>query len=175
MRKHCRARVRTRGQRVLNAVTRLVPYFGYAQITQNWREWSFRSVSLKKAQELEKSGEAEAITRMVDGFVRVVGYRATKPIRVDRPSPCTLTMATMMAVGNNETGNKEAMARLTRGERNQIEKFQVWALIGDDKAVCVRPKLNEMERKIAERLLGRGVQRQAQLGSQLLSGMLSAA
>jgi len=171
MRKHARNRVRTRGKRVLNANTRLVPYFGYAQISQNWRDWSFRSISQAKALELEREGEAEAITRMVDGFVRIVGYRAKKPIRVDRPSPTTLTLATMVAVGNATLDAKGKRPELTPAERHQVEKFQVWALIGDDKACAVRPRITEAEHRLAMKLLGRGQRSQVQI----LSGMLSAA
>lgn len=148
MRKHCRTRVRSRGKLILTPYTRMVPYFAYAQLSNRWREWSFRTISQRQAQVLTAAGEAAEITRMKDGVVQVVGYRALKPTSWERPSPTTLTLATMVAVGNDEEG-----AQLSRRERNEIIKFRVWPLIGDTKAVCIRPRISEAERRVAEGLL----------------------
>lgn len=158
MRKRSRGRVRTRGKIVLNAYTRMVAYFAYAQVSQRWREWSFRTVSQRQAEALVAAGEAESITRFHDGAVRVVGYRALKPTSWERPSPATLTAGTLCAVGN-AVGRPEEI-RLTRYERNEIVKFQVWALIGDTKAVAVRPRISEADRRLAEGLLARGGRRE---------------
>jgi hypothetical protein len=154
MRKHCRSRVRSRGKVVLNAYSRIVAYFAYTQLTDKWREWTFRSLSQRQAEVLVAAGEAIAITRLEDGAVRIVGYRALKPTSWERPSPATLTYATMVAVGNNQL-----QAKLTRRERDEILKFKVWPLIGDTKAVCVRPRISDAERRVAEKLLERPVPR----------------
>lgn len=150
---------------MLTPYTRMVAYFAYEQGSYRWREWSFRTISQREAWNLVAAGEAEVITRMKDGEVQVVGYRATKPTSWQRPSPATLTAGTLKAVGN-AVGKKEDLA-LTRRERDEIFKFKVWALIGDDKAVCVRPRISARERREAEKLLG-------PLRCAVVSGMLDA-
>lgn len=177
MRKRCRSRVRSRGKVVLNAYSRMVPYFAYAQTTDKWREWTFRTKSQRQAEALVAAGEAEIVTRMVDGVVRVVGYRALTPTSWERPSPATLTFGTMCAVGNQDAEGKDDIAerhRLTRRERAEIVKFKVWPLIGDTKAVAVRPRISAAERREAEKLLRRPMVRHGK-GRELRSGMLSAA
>jgi hypothetical protein len=156
MRKRCRGRVRTRGKVVLNAYNRMVAYFAYAQLSNKWREWTFRTISQRQAETLVAAGEAMAITRMEDGVVRVVGYRALQPTTWERPSPTTLTFGTMCAVGNQDAEQvADPRYRLTRRERMEIVKFKVWPLIGDTKAVAVRPRISEADRREAEKLLGR--------------------
>jgi len=159
--------VRSRGKVVLNAYSRMVAYFAYAQLSERWAEWTFRSVSQRQAENLVAAGEAVAIIRMQDGAVRIVGYRALKPTSWERPSPATLTFQTMVAVGNNE-----AQAKLTRRERMEIIKFKVWPLIGDTKAVCVRPRISAADRREAEKLLYRAPVRCR--GERAASGMLGA-
>lgn len=150
MRKRCRSRVRSRGKVVLNAYTRMVAYFAYAQLSERWREWTFRTISQRQAETLVAAGEAIPITREIDGKVQIVGYRALNPVSWERPSPATLTHGTMQAV-LLESYNE----RLTRRQRDEILKYRVWALIGDDKAVAVRPRISDAERKLALKLLGR--------------------
>lgn len=157
MRKRSRSRVRTRGHVVLNAYTRMVAYFAYAQLSNKWREWTFRTISQRQAETLAAAGEAFPITRMVNGAVQIVGYRALKPTSWERPSPATLTFGTMLAVAGIQPS------------RRQVNKYIAWPLIGDTKAVCVRPRISEADRARAERLLGiRG-------GRRIESGMLGAA
>jgi hypothetical protein len=177
MRKRCRTRVRSRGKVVLNAYSRMVSYFAYTQLSNKWREWTFRTVSQRQAELLVEVGEAVPITRMADGAVRIVGFRATKPTSWERPSPATLTWGTMCAVGNQDADGKDDIAaryRLTGRERREIVKFKVWPLIGDTKAVAVRPRITDAERREAEKLLRRPVVRQSR-ALQQQSGMLSAA
>jgi hypothetical protein len=165
MRKRCRSRVRSRGKVVLNAYTRMVAYFAYAQLSEKWREWNFRTISQRQAETLVAAGEATPITREVNGEVQLVGYRALQPTSWERPSPATLTFATMEAV------RREAMhERLTRRQRAEVVKFKVWPLIGDTKAVAVRPKISEAEYRLAMKLLG-----PAWMPTASQSGMLSAA
>jgi hypothetical protein len=170
MRKSCRSRVRTRGKVVLNAYTRMVAYYAYSQRTEKWLEWVFRSISQRQAELLAGAGEAVPIFRMVEGAVQLVGYRALKPTSWERPSPTTLTFGTMCAVGNQDADGKEVEPRyrLSRRERQEIAKYRVWAVIGDTKAVAVRPRISEAEYKLAMKLLGPGFVNP-------MSGMLSAA
>jgi hypothetical protein len=130
----------------------MVCLFAYAQATERWTEWSFRTVSEHQALSKLAEGEAVKIVRWNKGVAQVVGYRSTRPERLERSSPCTLTFGTMKAVANSVGAAKNV--QLSRGERMQIEKFKVWPLIGDTKAVAVRPRISERERRVAETLLG---------------------
>jgi hypothetical protein len=141
----------------------MVAYFAYAQLSEKWREWSFRTISQRQAETLVAAGEAVPVTREVDGVVQTVGYRALQPTSWERPSPATLTHGTMTAVLHESYHE-----RLTRRQRNEILKYRVWALIGDDKAVAVRPRISDAERRFAEKLLGRPAWQPTQ------SGMLAA-
>lgn len=171
MRKRCRSRVRSRGKVVLNSYTRMVAYFAYTQLSEKWREWNFRTVSQRVAEALVAAGEAVPIYRMQGDEVRsvgIVGYRALKPTSWERPSPATLTFGTMCAVGNQDAEGKDDIAaryRLTRRERAEIVKYKVWPLIGDTKAVAVRPRISEAERREAEKLLARPRVRAARMRS----------
>lgn len=147
MTRRSRNKVRSRGKLVLNAYNKMVKHFAYIQGTLDWKEWSHRTISTRQAEILVATGNAEIVTRMVAGTVTIVGYRATSPTSWERPSPSTLTFATMNAVG------KEAMhCQLTRREEREVLKFRVWPLIGDTKAVAVRPRMTETERRFAESL-----------------------
>ena len=149
MRKRSLNLVRTRGKRVLNSYNRMVRHFAYAQLSQRWAEWTFRTISERQALQLVAAGEAIAITRQVDGIVQTVGYQAITPTSWELPSPATLTLATTNAVAN-AVG---IAPKLTRRERDEIFKFKVWALIGDTKAVAVRPRISDADRAEAEKLL----------------------
>lgn len=148
-RKHCRTHVRSRGKLVLNAYTRQVSYFAYIQDSEIWTQWKMRTISQRQAEQLVAAGEAEEIWRMKDETVQVVGYRALTPTSWERPSPATLTFATMVAVGRRAMPS----CRLTRRQRDEVTKFDVWPLIGDTKAVAVRPKISDADRRNAENLL----------------------
>ena len=66
-----------------------------------------------------------------------------------KPSPTTLTKSTMDAVAIDQRG-----VRLSRSQRDNVEKFRVWAFIGDTKAVAVRPRTSLAEQRVAQHLLG---------------------
>ena len=153
MRKRPRNLVRTRGKRVLNSYSRMVCHFAYAQLSEKWEEWKFRTISHRQANQLVAAGEATPVTREKDGVVYIVGYRALKPTNWERPSSPTLTVATTNAVAN-AVAREGINPRLTRREREEIFKYKVYALIGDDKAVSIRPRITEAERNSAETLLG---------------------
>ncbi|MDP9039815.1 MAG: hypothetical protein M3O02_11180 [Acidobacteriota bacterium] len=145
MRKHARGRVRSRKRLVLNAYSRQVAHYAYIQDSEIWRNWTFRTISEREAKALMACGEAQPVTREVDGELRLVGYRATTPTSWERPSPATLTFATMEAAAGLRSGRRAA---------DEVMKFRVWALIGDTKAVCVRPRMTDDELREAEKLLG---------------------
>jgi hypothetical protein len=164
-RKHCSTRVRSRGKVVLDPDTVKVKRYHCAQLPgANWREWTFYTISLRKAKELERDKEVERITRLVDGAVLCVGYRSLEPEAMVDPTAATLTLATTNAVAKR-AGLEHAKQnrldicdrdRLTRREQRQVEKFLVWPLIGDTKAVAVRPRMYPQERRMAEAVLRRG-------------------
>jgi hypothetical protein len=164
LRKNCHTRVRSRGHVVLTNYTRMVRYYSFVQPLDErrrevkWQGWTnVRSISLRSALQRVADGQAIAITRSVPDYlsgvagamqVEVVGYRALQPVRSERTSPTTLTLETMQAVSNAVDG-----AALQGYERRELEKFQVWAFIGDTKAVAVRPRTSEADRRVAMGLL----------------------
>lgn len=158
MRKHCRSRVRSRGKLVLTPYTKMVAHFAYAQPSEKWKDWNFRTISLREALNLVAAGEAEAVTREKDGAVQVVGYRALTPTSWERPSPASLTFATLNAVSNHVGEPKDL--QVSRKDRMEYVKFKVWPLIGDTKAVAVRPRISDEDRVLAEKLLAPPVYRQ---------------
>lgn len=142
--KRCRGRVRSRGKKVLLPETRMVVLYHYAQ-SGAWQAWGFITEGFRKVLQLEADGDAERIVRMQDGKLRVVGWRRTRPTEKRRRSPTTLTRGTMAAVAGERTDP---------GAYAEVMKFKVWPLIGDTRAVCVRPRISDEERQFAERLLG---------------------
>lgn len=154
MRKNCRTRLRSRGKLILTPYTQRVAHFAYVQPSEKWTDWSFRTISLRQALNFVASGEAEAVSRLKDGRVQVVGYRALTPTSWERPSPTTLTWSTMNAVSDGVGDPKDV--QLTRRQRDEIFKFTVWPLIGDTKAFAVRPRISDADRRYAEALLARG-------------------
>lgn len=149
-RRHCRSFVRSRGKHILTTETRMVKLFDYTQKRESgWEDWQFRTVSQVNADKRVHEGKAEKVTRMKDGVVCLVGYRALTPTRPLRRSACTLMMSTMDVVAKRAMGG-----RLTLRERLHAEKFDVWALVGDTLAPAVRPRITVAERKRAEHLLG---------------------
>jgi hypothetical protein len=72
-----------------------------------------------------------------------------------QPTPATLTFSTMKAIASavKPANRSEPRVRLSRYERDQVRKFKVWPLIGDTKAVAVRPRMSEREAAEATKLL----------------------
>lgn len=156
-RKHCRSLVRTRGRRVLTASRQQTKHFAFSQLDERaWRDWNFRTITVETGWRLVSEGEAVAVRRLEDGKVQLVGFRATKPTRWERPSATTLTEFTLGAVGTHAMHGK-----LTRSQHREVEKFIAWPLIGDTKATCVRPRLPESDRRYAESVMCRGLERAA--------------
>jgi hypothetical protein len=157
VRRKCSTRVRSRGRFVLNNYSKQVKLFAYLQECEDWKQWVRRTISQRAADELVRDGEAQAVTRQVDGVVTCVGYRAVTPTGWSKSSPSTLTFGTLVAVGKEAAGR----GHLSRAEKMHIIKFRVWPLIGDTKAVAVRPRISETERRHAEQLLRCGYSKQA--------------
>ena len=154
MRTRQRCRTPRTGKRTLNPYTRMVAHFAYIQPSEKWAEWNFRLISARQAQLLVDCGEAvwvqrEVVTPEGGREVREVGIRALRPTSWERPSPSTLTLATTNAVALATDGEDE----LTRRQRHEYLKFKVWPLIGDTKAIAVRPRISESDRRMAENLL----------------------
>jgi hypothetical protein len=134
---------------VLNSYNRMVAHFAYMQSASKWQEWTFRTISLRQAEIKEAAGEVERVTREVDGVVQVVGFRELQATVSGRPTPTTLTLATLNAVSNQD-------GKLERFEERQVIKFIVWPLVGDTKAVAVRPRMTELERAFANKVMAAG-------------------
>lgn len=139
--RRCRTRPRSRGKVILTPYTRMVKLFWYRHMDRTWRERQFHTVSLREALRKVADGHAEAVVREDEGVMQVVGYQMLEPLRAGRPSPATLTLATMQAV-----------AGLVEN-RSAVTKYEVWALIGDIRAACVRPKVDDKYMKRALELL----------------------
>ncbi len=160
MRRRQRRRSSGPAKRVLNPYSRMVAHFAYAQPSERWNEWSFRLISARQAQAMVECGEAAWISREVttpQGELQVqpVGIRALQPTNWEHPTPCTLTVATTHAVALATDGRQ----RLTRRQRAEVLRFKVWPLIGDTKAVAVRPRISAEDRRVAENLLHAAGQR----------------
>jgi hypothetical protein len=149
MTKRCNNRVRSRGKLVLNSYNRMVAHYVYGQISSKWRDWTFRTISLRQAEIKEAAGEVERVMREVDGVVQCVGFLAKNATIQSNPTPATLTLATLNAVSNRD-------GRLTRGEELQVIRFLAWPMIGDTRATCVRPPMTATERRYAEKVLAAG-------------------
>ncbi|MFP5231521.1 MAG: hypothetical protein ACLGQX_02705 [Acidobacteriota bacterium] len=154
MRRRQRRRPSAPAQRVLNPYSRMVAHFAYVQPSERWTEWSFRLISARQAQAMVDCGEAVWVSREVttpqgEPQVQPVGIRALQPTNWEHPTPCTLTVATTHAVALAADGRQ----RLTRRQRAEVLRFKVWPLIGDSKAVAVRPRISAEDRRVAENLL----------------------
>lgn len=134
-RKHCTTRIRTRGHVRLNKDTRMV--------SLECLDGTWRTISERQADFMVEGGEAEKrFSENGDAYWSQIVALAS------RPTPQLLDDRTLHAVANAKDG------RLSPAERRQVEKYQVWALIGDTKAVAVRPRISDAERRQAEKLLG---------------------
>ncbi len=154
MRRRQRRRPSAPAQRAVNPYSRMVAHFAYIQPSERWTEWSFRLISARQAQAMVDGGEAVWVSREVatpQGELQVqpVGIRALQPTNWEHPTPCTLTVATTHAVALAADGRQ----RLTRRQRAEVLRFKVWPLIGDTKAVAVRPRISAEDRRVAENLL----------------------
>lgn len=133
-----------------------VVMFAFSRIQQDWRTWWYRSMSLRTAMKLVAAGDAEELLIETENGPTVFFRETTPPgpmLNAERncyQSPTTLTVATMNAVAIAEPG-----VRLTRAEKAHVDKFKVWPLIGDTKAVAIRPRMTDSERSSAQKLMTR--------------------
>jgi hypothetical protein len=115
-------------------------------------ELPFRQVTW--AQGLSKVNKGEATWEYArNGAIK--GIRFTEKQRVRKASPCTLTKRVMQAVsGEGLSGIHEIRDGHESEEQALRAKFDVWGLVGDTKAVCVRPRMTQEEIRKAQKLLG---------------------
>jgi hypothetical protein len=126
---------------------RPVAMFGYLQESTNWLDWRYRVISRRKAEEMFAAGEAEKFTRRTEQGI-IEFFKEKSPIRAGAPTPTTLTEDTTQAVAARRC------RRLEPSERAHILKFDVWAEIGDHRAVAVRPRTTEADRRHIVKLIG---------------------
>ena len=127
-----------------------VTVFAHSRVEHDRRTWWYRSLPLRDALKMETRGEIRRID--VGGSIAYqemfAASNCSESSRLLYRSPATLTLATMNAVAIAENN-----VQLSPGEHAQVVKFKVWGLIGDTKAVAVRPRMSESERAEAEKLL----------------------
>jgi hypothetical protein len=114
-----------------------------------WNAWDFISVSQRHAESLESDGLADRVMAEVDGVEQLVGWKRRDAFVAGTQTPAMMTCRTMHAVANGKD------SPLTGAERREVDKFYAWPLIGDTKAVCVRPRISEADRLRGEKLLRR--------------------
>jgi hypothetical protein len=149
----CRHKLcRSRRTLILSDSTKKVSLFAYEQLSERWREWKYRTVSMERVNRLLAKGEVEPVTRETGRGVEVVGYRCLFPTKQRRPTPTTLTMATMHAVAN-AVGN-QAELQLTWSEEKQVAKFLLWPFEFDRKnPSTVGPRVTAVEQGRARHAL----------------------
>lgn len=151
MRRAPKTRVRVRACVALTTYTRLQVLFSCNQANANWRQWTHKMISQRQMAVLIAAGDVEPVTRQVeDGTVQLVGYRAKRPLRRSDSSPACLNAATMIVAA------KKANEEFSRGETATLDKYRLWPFIGDDRAVCVRPRPTAIETGHIETLLAAG-------------------
>ena len=121
----------------------------YSQVAEKWLDWHGRRMTVRHAEAMVVGGEAEVFTRKTDnGLIRV--YRETKPSRASQPTPCTLTLRTMLAVA------RRGESDLSGGERREIAKLVLWPFEHDRlNPSTVGPRVSDSERAAAQAMLDR--------------------
>lgn len=133
-----------------HAVTRLNAYSCQAQKLSD-SDLPMRSVSWAEGLKMVKDGKAD----WEYGRAGIKGIRFKERQRAESPTPCTLDMRVMKAVSGEGLAGPHVMEDTCVGaERTLAEKFMVWPLVGDTKAVAVRPRISGEDRRRAENLLG---------------------
>lgn len=129
--------------------------FAFGRVEYDRRTWWYRSLPLHEAQQMTTRGQAREIeVETEQGYVTAFQETVAPAISADQRrklyrSPTTLTFATMCAVAINEP-----KVSLSPFERAEVNKVTVWPLIGDTKAVAVRPRISDEQRKRALQLMG---------------------
>lgn len=132
-----------------HAVTHLNAYSCQAKKLSD-SDLPMRQVTWAEGMKLVKDGKAE----FEYGRAGIKGIRFKERQRVTPQTPCTLDMRVMKAVSGEGLAGPHSMDTGGRGEQILFEKFAVWPLIGDTRAVAVRPRISEEDRRRAEKLLG---------------------
>lgn len=135
-----------------HAVTRLNAYSSQARKLSD-SELPMRSVSWAEGLKLVKQEKAVWELSERDGHIK--GIRFVEKQRAQNPTPCTLDVDVMKSVAGEGLSGPHTIADVYEGKEETLRnKFKVWALVGDTKAVWVSPRISAEERRIAEKLLG---------------------
>jgi len=134
-----------------HSVTHLNAYSCQAQKLSD-SELPFRQV--KWAEGLSKVNKGEATWEYAkNGAIK--GIRFIEKQRVSKASPCTLSKRVMQAVSGEGLAGIHEVSRSHDSEEDALRiKYEVWGLVGDTKAVCVRPRMTPEEIRRAQKLLG---------------------
>lgn len=151
MRRPSKSRVRIRACKALTTYTRKVVCFAYHQSSNNWRDWTWRMISQREMRILLAGGDVEPVTRMTDdGSVQLVGYKATRAVRIKESTPGSLTTRTMAAAAMKPSDE------FTRSEARELGKYRLWPFVGDDRATRVWPRPTAIETGYLDALLAAG-------------------
>ena len=108
-----------------------------------------RQVTWAEGLKLVNDGKAE----WEFGRAGIKGIRFKERQRLQNPTPCTLDLRVMKSVSGEGLAGPHSLGTNGGQEDALCIKFAVWAYVGDTKAVCVRPKVDEAYRQRAEKLL----------------------
>lgn len=140
-----------RAERSRHAASRIN---AYSFQCEKWTEGDLpmRSVTWAEGVSMVKDGKAT----WEYGRAGIKGIRFCEKQRAQNPSPCTLDMRVLKSVsGEGLAGPHSVDDRSLQGQEESLRtKFMVWPLVGDTKAVCVRPRISADDRRRAEKLLG---------------------
>lgn len=135
----------------IHSVTHLNAYsFQCEKLSES--DLPMRQVSWAEGLKMVKDGKAD----WEYGRAGIKGIRFREKQRAQNPTPCTLDMRVIKSVsGEGLAGPHSVDDRSLQGQEESLRtKFMVWPLIGDTKAVCVRPRISAEDRRRAEKLLG---------------------
>lgn len=139
-----------RSSRSRHSVTHLNAYSCQAQKLSD-SDLPMRQVTWAEGMKLVREGKAV----FEYGRAGIKGIRFMERQRMTKSSPCTLTKRVMQAVSGEGLGSIHEIDLGHDGEEAALTaKFQVWGLIGDTKAVAVRPRMTQDEIYRAQKLLG---------------------
>jgi hypothetical protein len=140
-----------RAERSRHAATRIN---AYSFQCEKWSEGDLPMRSVTWAEGLKMVQDGKATWEY--GRAGIKGIRFCEKQRAQNPSPCTLTMSVMKSVSGEGLSGPHSIdnGALDGVEEGMRIKFHVWALVGDTRAVCVRPRISDDDRRRAEKLLG---------------------
>lgn len=114
-----------------------------------------RQIKLADALAMVEERKAAFVYGSPGRRVGVTGIRLLALNMSDRTSPATLTLASSKAASGEGLKKPHEISgrHLEAREQAEREKLMVWPLIGDTKAVAVRPRISDEDRRRAENVL----------------------